>query len=284
MSRQLVILAAGIGRRFGGLKQLEPVGPNGEVIMDYTVADARRAGFDAVVLVVRPEIEDEMRRHVEAGFGRDLEVTFVHQELAALPDGCTAPRGRTRPWGTGQALLSATLAVTGPFGVVNADDYYGRPAMLALGDFLARSVTERPTWALVGFEVGRTLPAEGAVSRGLIKTADGFLEGIEECLAVRREGDLIIRGDGRTVSSETLVSMNLWGFGPEVLSGLEEDFRRFLSSDPGLDHEFFLPESVARIARETGTQVRVIPTASDWCGVTSAADLPAVRRVLDRSP
>lgn len=284
MSRQLVILAAGIGRRFGGLKQLEPVGPNGEVIMDYTVADARRAGFGEVILVVRPKIEAEVRRHVEAGFGRDLPVTFVHQGLAGLPDGFAVPEGRTKPWGTAQAVLCAAPAIKGPFAVANADDYYGRPAMEALGGFLRRPATCPPTWALMGFEVGRTLPAEGAVSRGLIEVEDGFLAGIEEVHTVRREGPRIVRDENTPVAPDAPVSMNLWGFGPEFLPPLSDQFRRFLESDPDQGTECYLPESVGAIARETDSRIAVIPTASDWCGVTSAADLPAVRETLRHAP
>ena len=178
MPTQLVILAAGVGRRFGGLKQLTPVGPSGETIMDYTVFDAAFNGFDEIVMVIRRETEEQIRAHVEAGFGRNLDVRYVHQELDP---------GRSKPWGTVEAVLAATPLIRGPFGVANADDFYGRPAIAALGRFLGQPATEPPTWAMVGFDLIDTLPAEGAVSRGFITAEDGHLVTIDEVLSVPRD-------------------------------------------------------------------------------------------------
>lgn len=273
MGTQLVILAAGVGRRFGGLKQLTPVGPGGEAIMDYTVFDALRSGFDEIVLVIRPEIDDLVRAHVEAGFGQKARVRFVHQET----------EGRAKPWGTGQAVLAAGPVLAGPFAVANADDYYGRPALAALGAFLDHPATTPPTWAMVGFAVADTLPAEGAVSRGLVQADDGYLTAIEEVHSLRRHGDGAVwdAPDGpRFVPADAPVSMNLWGFGSEALADLERRFAAFLAAGPAADAECYLPTEVGAAVSEGVARVAVLPVASPWCGMTSAVDLAQVRATL----
>ena len=283
MSAQLVILAAGSGRRFGGLKQLAAVGPDGETIMDYTVFDAMRSGFDEVVLVIRREMEAAIREHVDRGFGARIPVTFVHQELDAIPAGFQIPAGRTRPWGTAQAVLAAAAAITGPFAVANADDYYGRPAIAALGEFLARPVTTPPTWAMVGFAVADTLPATGEVSRGLVRTRGGFLVAIDEVHTVRRHRDGAVwdAPDGpRVIPGSSLVSMNLWGFGREILAELDHRFRRFLREGPASDAECYLPVVVGQAAAESTARVAVLPAPSRWCGLTSAVDLAVARATM----
>ncbi len=274
MPTQLVILAAGIGHRFGGLKQLTPVGPSGETIMDYTVFDAAFNGFDEVVMVIRRETEADIRAHVDQGFGQHLNVRYVFQE--------TDP-GRTRPWGTVHALLAAGPSLRGPFAVANADDHYGRAAIAILGEFLTRPATSPPTWAMVGYTVSDTLPPEGAVSRGLVQADDGFLRTIEEVHDVHRDCAGIVRDtdDGpRMVSPKALVSMNLWGFGPEVLAHLEQRFAAFRSGDPGPDAECYLPEEVGAAVTDGVARVAVLPTDSRWCGMTSATDLEIVRETM----
>jgi NDP-sugar pyrophosphorylase family protein len=281
MGAQLVILAAGVGRRFGGLKQLSPVGPSGEAIMDFTVLDAVRNGFDEVVLVIRPEIEADMRSHVDRSFGRSVPVRFVYQELDVIPG--EVPLGRTRPWGTVQAVLAAAPAIRGPFGVANADDSYGTPALAALREALARPATTPPTWAMIAFEVGDTLPAAGAVSRGLVHAESGLLRSIEEVHSLRREPAGIVRDteDGpRTVPADTLVSMNLWGFGPEVLQHLSRRFARFLADGPDTVAECYLSEEIGVAVADGSARVMVVPTSSRWCGMTSASDIEAVRSTL----
>lgn len=283
MDSQLVILAAGIGHRFGGLKQLTPVGPSGETIMDYTVFDALRSGFDQIVLVIRKETEAAMTAHVDNGFGRHAAVTIVHQEVDSVPHGCTVPHGRTRPWGTGQAVLAAGSAVAGPFAVANADDYYGKSAVDALGRFLTTPLTSPPTWAMVGFDLADTLPAEGSVSRGLVHADRGYLISIEEALAVRRHSEGAVREAPEgpfVIPGSTPVSMNLWGFGSEIIGELEQKFRHFLEINPGLDREFFLPSSIGEAVTEGTARVIVLPARSRWCGITSAADLPLVKATL----
>ena len=283
MGAQLVILAAGVGRRFGGLKQLTAVGPGGEAIMDYTVFDAVRSGFDEVVLVIRRETEAAIRQHVDHGFGARIPVTYVHQELDRIPAEFQVPAGRTKPWGTAQAVLAAGAAITGPFAVANADDYYGRPAIAALGDFLAQPVTTPPTWAMVGFAVADTLPAAGAVSRGLVRASGGFLEAIDEVHTVRRHPDGAVweAPDGpRVIPGSSLVSMNLWGFDRKILAQLDHRFRRFLSQDPTTDAECYLPVVVGQAVAESAARVTVLPARSRWTGLTSAADLVTVRTTL----
>lgn len=282
MAAQLVILAAGMGRRFGGLKQLTPVGPSGEAIMDYTIFDAMRSGFDEVILVIRRETEDMIRAHGDSGFGKHIKVQYVFQELDGIPDGFDPPLHRTKPWGTTQAVLTAAPLITGPFAVANADDYYGAPAIKVLGDFLAMP---KPTWAMVGFAVADTLPAKGAVSRGLVQAINGYLETIDEVHTVRRhpEGAVWDAPDGpRVIPGSTLVSMNLWGFGGKVLEDLEQGFRRFLGSRPATDQECYLPMVVGEAVAEGTARVAVLPAASHWCGITSAADLVAVQSTMAR--
>ncbi len=280
MAPQLVILAAGMGRRFGGLKQLTPVGTSGEAIMDYTVFDARRAGFEEVILVIRRETEAAVREHVDRGFGKHITVHTVFQELEAIPAGLVVPTGRTRPWGTAQAVLTAAPRITGPFAVANADDFYGAPAISVLGEFLA---SPPPTWAMVGFAVADTLPAEGAVSRGLVQAVDGFLQTINEVHTVRRHRDGAVwdAPDGpRVLPGSALVSMNLWGFGHEVLGDLEQRFRQFLIRDPANDQECYLPMAVGQAVADSTARVAVLPAPSQWCGMTSAADLAMVQTTL----
>lgn len=284
MGKQLVILAAGIGRRYGGLKQLTPVGPCGQVIMDYTIYDAMRSGFDEVILVIRSETAEAMSTHVENGPGRHIPVTFIQQELNAIPAGFIFPN-RTKPWGTTQAVIAAGTAITGPFAVANADDYYGAPAIAALGRFLDTRPTTPPTWAMISYAVADTLPAEGAVSRGLLRASQGYLRSIDEIHTMRRHPDGAVwdHPEGpRVIPGEAPVSMNLWGFGPEVIPDLEQRFRRFLAGKPTPDEECYLPVCVGEAVTETPARVAVHPAKSPWCGMTSASDLPNVKTTLAR--
>jgi len=280
MAAQLVILAAGMGRRFGGLKQLTPVGPNGEAIMDYTIFDALRSGFDEVILVIRRETEDLIRAHGDAGFGKHIKVRYVFQDLAGIPDGYVPPSDRTKPWGTTQAVLTAAPLISGPFAVANADDFYGAPAIKVLGEFLGSSPS---SWAMVGFNVADTLPIEGAVSRGLVQADRGFLQTIDEVHTVRRHpaGAIWDAPDGpRIIPGSTLVSMNCWGFSREVLDELDRRFRQFLDRGPAPDEECYLPMAVGEAVAEGVARVAVLPVASRWCGMTSAVDLEAVKATM----
>ncbi len=282
MSKDLLILAAGLGQRFGGLKQLVPVGRHGEAIMDYTAYDAREAGFDRVVLVIRRAIESAVRAHVESGFGRHIEVEYVFQDL---PPARATTELRCKPWGTAQAVLAGRAELSDHFAVANADDFYGRQALITVGRFLDhQQTTSAPTWGLVGFRADATLPPSGAVSRGVLRSSAGALRSISEISAMSRHPEGVCWQDGGalvTVSGSTLVSMNLWAFSPPILAELEERFTRFLAKNPGPDEEFLLPVVVGELLDRH--RVQVLETTSEWCGVTTAADLAWVQgKIVER--
>ena len=275
----LVILAAGLGSRYGGLKQLEPVGPGGATIMDYSIFDALRAGFGRIVFVIRAELEEAVR----AAFGRRYEaqapVAYAHQRLDDLPVGFTLPDGRTKPWGTGHAVLAAAGQVDGPFAVVNADDFYGAKAFAAIGEFLRTAPDSAlPTYAMVGYTLRDTLSDSGTVSRGLCRcTPEGWLERITEVTGVARSGrDARHPGpDGteQTVPGDTLVSMNIWGFQAAVFDQLRSGFRAFLDVNSGNPKaEFYLPAAIQEAIRADQARVRVLPAGAQWCGVTHPQD------------
>jgi len=283
----LVVLAAGVGSRFGGLKQLEPVGPGGAALMDYTIFDALREGFGRVVLVVRSQTHELFEEHLERGPARHADVALVHQELDDLPQGFAVPAGRAKPWGTGHAVLAVAPVVEGPFAVVNADDYYGREGIAAVARFLVKRATDGPParWAMVGYQLGHTLPAAGAVSRALCRTrADGRLASLEEIPRIWRQdhGARWLDRDGgeRDAPLDALVSINLWGFTPALLVRLERGFRGFLASDPGERGEFFLPAAVGDAIAAGEAAVDVLSSPGRWCGITSPEDRELVRHRL----
>ena len=286
MKPALVILAAGVGSRYGGLKQLDRVGPGGAALMDYAIFDALRAGFGRVVLVIRRETEAEIRAHVEAGAGRRADVTLVHQELDMLPAGFALPPDRSKPWGTGHAVLMAAPQLEGPFAVANADDYYGRGAIAALADHLGAATGSGPgRWAMVGYRLGDTLPEQGAVSRAVCRQdSEGFLVGLQELLAVERTDGSASWTDGDGVERyeplDALVSMNLWGFTPQLVAHLERGFRAFLEVGPGPKAEYYLPVAVGEAIRDGAARVRVLPEGGRWCGMTSPEDREATAAVL----
>lgn len=291
-SPTLVLLAAGMGSRYGGLKQLEAVGPAGETLMDYSIYDAVRAGFTRVVFVIRPDIEEPFLDFARGRFGGRIEVATVLQRLEDLPAGVTAAAApRTKPWGTGQAVLAAATAVDGPFAVLNADDFYGRRAFEALAGFLNQpDAPEPPTWSLVGYRLGETASAAGAVNRGVCRAdADGWLQGIEEVLELSRDPDG--RFTGRTpagparFAADATVSMNAWGFTPHLFDLLRQDFRTFLEAEPAAGAEFLLPSVIGGALERGAARVRVLDAGSQWWGMTYPADRPlvvaALRRLVD---
>ena len=274
----LVILAAGIGSRFGGgVKQLEPVGPAGEIIMDYTIRDAIDAGFGKIVFLIRKDIEQDFRAvigdRIEAYCSqRGVQVAYAYQERDELPAGFTCPEGRTRPWGTGQALLCCKDVVQEPFVVCNADDYYGRTCFTKLLDYLQK---ERK-WCLAGFRLGNTLSGFGGVTRGLCQVdADGRLLAVKETRNIQRS-DL-----GVTLDPDVCASMNMWGFTPEVFGVLQERFEMFLQKfGRELDKEFLLPELVDDLLAEGKAAVQVLPTSDQWYGMTYREDIPIVKEAF----
>jgi len=282
----LVILAAGVGSRYGGLKQLDPVGPGDAALMDYTMYDAVQSGFGRVVLVIRRETEAEIRTHIEGGAARSLEVVYAHQELDMLPGGIATPAERAKPWGTGHAMLMAAPFVEGPFIAANADDFYGRRAVAALAGFLAETAGDQPPhWAMVGYRLADTLPASGAVSRALcVQDAHGRLVRLQEILAIERKGGSArwrgADGMAHVQPLESLVSMNLWGFTPELTTELETGFRTFLEAGPGLKDEYYLPVAVGEAVAGKRAVVQVLDEGGSWCGMTSPADRDTTARVL----
>jgi len=282
----LVILAAGVGSRYGGLKQLEPVGPGGAALMDYTMYDALQSGYGRVVLVIRRETEAEIRAHVESGAARRLDVECVFQELDALPAGFEPPAERIKPWGTGHAVLRASPLLTGPFVVANADDFYGRSAVAALAGYLDDTAASQPPhWAMVGYRLADTLPASGSVSRALcVQDGEGWLVRLQEVLSIRRNGGAARWTDADGIDHvqplDSLVSMNLWGFTADLTAEIEAGFGAFLDSDPGLKDEYYLPVAVGEAVREGRAKVKVLDEGGRWCGMTSPEDRATTAEVL----
>ncbi len=284
MSARLVVLAAGVGSRYGGLKQLDAVGAGGAALMDYTIFDALSVGVDRVVLIIRRETECEIRAHMDRGAGRKVRVDYVYQDLDALPEGFAVPEDRVKPWGTGHAVLTAAGLLEDPFVVANADDFYGRGAIAALCGFVGDD-GRAGRWAMVGYRLGDTLPPSGAVSRALcLQDGDGYLVGLEEAVSVERSGDVAMWTDEGGVrherSLDQLVSMNLWGFTPCLLGYLRPGFRSFLRADPGPRDEYYLPVAVDAAIRAGDASVRVLPAGHRWCGMTSREDRQATAEVL----
>ena len=276
---ELVILAAGVGSRYGGLKQLDAVGPSGETIMEYSAYDAARAGFHRAVLVVRPETEADFRDTVGRRIGAHLAVEYVHQTLDVSAHGLRPTAERRKPWGTGHAVLAARAAVADRFAVINADDFYGAASYRSLAGFLRDLAFSRPTdFALQGFRIGPTLSAAGTVSRGLCQAdREGWLQHIVEIPEVckRDGGGCYTDGDGveHQLAGDELVSMNMWGFTPAVFDELGRQFAAFLersAHDPGA--EFLLPAAVQRLIAGRRARVRVLPEAGQWCGITYRED------------
>lgn len=268
----IVVLAAGLGTRFGGLKQLAAVGPGGEALVDYTIHDAAAAGFDRVVLVVRSEIEEQVREHVER-FARVRSIVTVRQDDHG-------PR-RAVPWGTAHALLACRSALTTPFAVVNADDLYGAEPLRDLGEYL-RSPAFGPGHAvLVGYRVGSTLSSNGGVSRGVCELApDGTLRGIVEHTGVHRSAGRIVSDQSTGLPADTPVSMNLWGFDPSVLDDLEPRMEAFYARHADGKAEYRIPDAVGELVERGLLRVSVIPTGARWVGITYPEDLAAVRSDL----
>lgn len=284
----LVVLAAGLSSRYGRLKQVDPLGPEGESIMDYNVFDAARAGFTRAVFIVRPQIEETIRRHVHGVIGTEFPTSFVHQTLDELPEGFRAPPDRRRPWGTAQAVLCARDHLSGPFAVCNADDLYGTDAFQQLFDHMSADPPATEA-ALVGYRLDDTLSGEGGVSRGVcVLGREGLLERVTEVKHINRV-DGWISGDttqgGRVeLQGDEVVSMNLWGFTPSVLGALSRQFRRFLDRSGGdTDAEFYLSTAMNSQVHIGKTRVAVLQAKDKWFGVTHAGDRKqAQERLLRR--
>ncbi len=288
-SLTLVVMAAGIGSRYGGLKQIDPVGPSGEVVLDYSVYDALRAGFDRVVFIIRRDIEAAFRERIGRRIERAVETVYVFQSLEELPPGHALPEGRKKPWGTAQAILVCRNDVRTPFLAINADDYYGRTAFEAMAGYFGRMPEPGPDleFAMVGYRLENTLSEHGTVARGVCEaTPDGFLVGIRELLKIRRFPDGIKHtendADWTLLRPESWTSMNFWGFTPALFGELEHRFPAFLRERAAdiTKAEFLIPEVVGALLREKKARVRILPTQERWFGVTYPEDRPAFRRAV----
>ena len=286
--RTLVVLAAGIGSRFaGGVKQLQSVGPSGEVIMDYSIHDAIEAGFNRVIFIIRHDIQqlfnEIMGDRIRAVcLKKGVEVACAYQEKEKLPGGYVCPEDRIKPWGTGHALLSCKGMLHGGFAVINADDYYGKDAFVRAMEFLdGLEDGSEGTYGLIGFRLGNTLSEHGGVTRGLCRTENGFLTHIVETKNVVKTADgarAEVFGEIRDLSPDIPVSMNMWGFTPDVLDRLEERFLEFLEekrTEP--KSEFLIPSEMGVLLERGLARIRVLPTTSQWFGMTYAEDMPGVR-------
>jgi NDP-sugar pyrophosphorylase family protein len=275
MAPTLLVLAAGKGSRFGGLKQIEPVGPSGETLLDYAVYDAARAGFARVVFVIRREFEDAFRSAVTAKYSGRVGIGFVFQSMDDVPEGCRVPVGREKPWGTGHAVWCARRAVDGPFAVINADDFYGASSFGLLAGFLRTADASR--FAMVGFRLDHTLSENGSVSRGVCRENGGVLLSITEETEIAR-GDV---GPGRRFSGDEVVSMNCWGFTPALFGGLEKGLRAFLGArgfDPKA--EWYIPEAISGLILGGEASVEVLPSEDQWFGITFRDDRERVASTI----
>lgn len=277
----LVIMAAGIGSRFGGgIKQLAPVGPNGEIIMDYSIHDALEAGFNKVVFIIRKDLEKDFREVIGNRIEKLCEVAYAFQELGHLPEGFSLPKGRTKPWGTGQAVLACRHLVNEPFAVINADDYYGKQAFAVVHDFLVKHAETKYEYCMAGFILKNTLSDNGGVTRGICKIDDNnhLIDIVETRDIVKCADGARIGDSGERVDLESYVSMNMWGLTPEFLDVLESKFVKFLTNlDPeNLKAEYLLPTIIGEMLHEKQATVSLLETTDKWFGVTYAEDKESV--------
>lgn len=281
MKPTLYILAAGMGSRYGGLKQLDGLGPSGETIMDYSVYDALRAGFGKIVFVIRHDFEQEFKEKVISKYEGHIPVEVVFQDLDNIPEGFTRNPERTKPWGTGHAVLMGKDVIREPFAVINADDYYGAESFRLLGNFLRSVEGKKNEYCMVGFRIANTLSENGGVSRGLcFVSEEGNLTGVKECHNIRREGDHLVQtledGSDSEFPSEASVSMNMWGFTPDYFDYSQTAFIEFLRKNGGeLKSEFYIPSVVNELIGNGTISLKVLDTPSQWFGVTYAADRDA---------
>lgn len=289
----LVIMAAGIGSRFGGgIKQLTSFGPNGEIIMDYSIYDALEAGFNKIVFVIRRDLEKDFREIIGNRIEKIAEVAYAFQELEDLPEGFSLPEGRTKPWGTGQAILACRDVIKEPFAVINADDYYGKEAFRLVHDYLVQErKTEQNRWniCMAGFILKNTLSENGGVTRGICRLNERQeLIGVDETKNIVKtpEGAAVMTDEGEKVSTDAsaLVSMNFWGFTPGFLEQLDTGFRKFLENLPGdgTKAEYLLPTIVDQLLKENRADVSVLKSRDRWFGITYKEDVPSVKADFQR--
>jgi len=270
MKTELLIMAAGMGSRFGGLKQIEPMGPSGQAIIDFSLYDAKEAGFDKAVIIIKKAIEKEFRELCGKRLEKIMDVDYAFQELDKLPEGYSIPEGREKPWGTTHAVLCAQDKLSAPFTVINADDYYGKESFKIAHDWLVNN----EGMCMVGYKLGNTLTDNGTVARGVCVAENGILKQIEEHTAIDRNSGF---------PEDTLVSMNMWGLNKDIFPYLEKDFHDFLETrinEP--KSECLLPVTIGRKIQEEGAKVTVLSTPERWYGVTYRDDMPAVKAAMQK--
>lgn len=285
----LLILAAGMGSRYGGLKQIDAFGPNGEAIIEYSIFDAIRAGFGKVVFVIRESFQTAFEEAFAGKFEGKISVSYVFQDLYDVPSGFDVPEGREKPWGTAHAVWVARHEIDGPFGVINADDFYGKESYVALADFLTSSPeTGSPDYAVISYYLGNTLSDHGTVNRGIChKTDDGNLSTIVEAIKIGKDGDRASYpapdGSKHFLDLDTLVSMNMFGFLPSYFTYAGQQFADFLQESGQKDKsEFFIPLLMDTLIKNKTLNVKVVDTAASWFGVTYKEDKPIVQQKLDK--
>ena len=278
----LFILAAGMGSRYGGLKQLDGVGPSGETIMDYSVFDAIRAGFGKIVFVIRHDFEEDFKQKVLSKYENYIKVELCFQDLNALPGGFTCPEGRTKPWGTNHAVLMGKDLINEPFAVINADDFYGRDGFAVLGKALTEMAGKQNDYCMVAYHLGNTISESGGVNRGVCTTdAEGYLTTVVEKTGITCEGKKIVvkdaNGNEQELDANAPVSMNMWGFTPDYFQHSEDYFINFLKEfGQEMKSEFYIPTMVNYLINNGTAKVKVLDTTSKWFGVTYAEDRPDV--------
>lgn len=282
MKPTLFVLAAGMGSRYGGLKQLDGLGPNGETIMDYSIFDAIRGGFGKIVFVIRKDFEKDFREKIISKYENHIPVEVVFQDLNDLPAGFTCPEERVKPWGTNHAVLMGKKVINEPFAVINADDFYGRDSFAVLGAALSEMNGKKNNYCMVGYRVGNTLSESGSVARGVCSTdKDGYLTTVVERTAIERiDGKVSFKDENNelvTIADNTPVSMNMWGFTPDYFEYSESFFADFLKENiSNLKCEYFIPLMVNKLINDKTARVKVLDTTSKWFGVTYAADRQSV--------
>lgn len=282
MKPTLFVLAAGMGSRYGGLKQLDGLGPHGETIMDYSIFDAIRSGFGKIVFVIRKDFEDDFRKIILSKYENHIPVEVVFQAIDNLPEGFVCPEGRTKPWGTNHAVLMGKDVIKEPFAVINADDFYGRNSFEVIAQELSKPKEEKGDYCMVGFRVGNTMSESGSVARGVCQTTDGYLTTVVERTAIEYNDKHEItfvdeNGVTQTLEPNTPVSMNLWGFTPDYFEFSEGYFVDFLKENIYKPKaEFFIPLVVNELITKNIAKVKVLDTESKWFGVTYAADRQGV--------
>ena len=270
MNTELLIMAAGMGSRFGGLKQIEPIGPNGEIILDFSIYDAVEAGFNKAVFIIKKEIEKEFRQVVGKRIEKMIDVEYAFQELDKLPEGYEVPSDRVKPWGTAHAVLCARDVVKSPFAVINADDFYGKSSYKIIHDELIQS----NGMCMVGYELGNTITENGTVSRGVCELENGYLKSVTEHTALDKNSGIPL---------DSIVSMNMWGLDPDIFPFMENEFKLFLNEKINVPKsECYLPSVISKRIEKENMPVKVLKTAEKWYGVTYREDMDSVREAMSK--